>query len=139
MSDFTLTTRPNQYPGKCVACAEQVGAGKGVLGKRGAKWIVAHNDNLCRDGKVVPVLAPVHGPPAPLTVAERIERASNNRFVAQYVGIVERAATHADAINAINRSAQGMTMDYMYEFSQESAAVSIARDLAAERFAPVSV
>jgi hypothetical protein len=140
MPDFTLTAKPNRYSGKCVGCGEQVFANKGVLGKSAAgKWIVAHSDALCYDGAPAP--EPILGPPAPRTIAERIEIAkrNGNSYVDSYVARVERAATYEEARKAISDASQGMTMDYMTEYSREATAVEIARDLADERFAPVSV
>lgn len=128
--------RTNSYPGTCVRCDEQVDAGAGELlrheggGRR--KWDVRHV--VCpRDVVVVPTVPVIPWAERPL--ADRIEDTlKRNPYLAGKLGLVESATSYDEAIERINRSSQGMTMDYMTEFSQERTANSLACERAAEKF-----
>lgn len=131
-----FTGRTNRYSGTCIDCGEFVPAGRGRLGRQGTKWVTAHDDALCGPNALPPR---PYGPPAPVSLSDRIANASRrNGYLAQKLAIVDAAADHDEALARISQSCQGMTMDYMTEFSRESEAATLARAYADEKFAVAS-
>jgi len=140
----------NRYPTACTACAEVVQPYHGVLtGKVDGRWTAVHDrcpaaeaaqraaDKAYSDTQHSIALAKIAEAGLDeeglfdLTV---LRAAQHNSYVASYQAIVTDSDTMDEFKDRCNAASQGMTMDYMTEFSRERTAIDLAYGKAAYKF-----
>lgn len=142
MTATRTARRRNVYAGTCTACQEQVAPYAGTLaGKVDGRWTVVHDRcpaveqaeyeaaqaaRTAQFNAALDELATYNFTDQELVELRILRAAQSNGYVADKLAVVQAGTDQADALRRLSGSSQGMTMDYITEYSRERTANELA-------------